>query len=374
MIDIHALYLRLQVNPSRQKIIAQFLGVTIFLLLCCGRNAFSVTVLPGDFFIFPNIRVSNITGSGAPAGKDGAEVNAGVDLYYSYEEEKLLFLAEYFINRDEKEFERIQIGYALDENSKLWFGRFHNPLGFWNTEYHHGAYLQTSIARPSIAAFEDGAGILPMHVFGVLYETDHYFDSGYLNINLAAGAAPAIQQGKMEPVEFFRPGKQAFHENYTMRFTYFPKVVDNDQFGVFAGYSLIEGDGITSQEIKQFQAGLFGLYESGRSKLLSSIYFIKNHLISSVVADNKGRFSSGYIQLEYMINSRWIAYARLENTYANANDPFLALAPEHIGKRELVGMRFESVDKQALNIEFQQGHKSSGAEYQVLLQWSALLP
>src|SRR6266702_1772959 len=45
--------------------------------------------------------------------------------------------------------ERLQIGYTFSDYATVWLGRFHTPYGYWNTAFHHGAQLQTSILRPS---------------------------------------------------------------------------------------------------------------------------------------------------------------------------------------------------------------------------------
>jgi hypothetical protein len=46
-------------------------------------------------------------------------------------------------------------------------GRMHTEIGFWNASYHHGRWLQPTIARPSVVAFEDDGGLIPAHAIGV---------------------------------------------------------------------------------------------------------------------------------------------------------------------------------------------------------------
>jgi hypothetical protein len=46
-------------------------------------------------------------------------------------------------------------------------GRSHSDLGYWNTAYHHGKWLQPTIERPRAVRFEDDGGILPIHWVGV---------------------------------------------------------------------------------------------------------------------------------------------------------------------------------------------------------------
>jgi hypothetical protein len=45
-------------------------------------------------------------------------------------------------------------------------GRTHTGFGYWNNAYHHGRWLQPTIARPRWVAFEDDGGILPVHWVG----------------------------------------------------------------------------------------------------------------------------------------------------------------------------------------------------------------
>jgi len=45
-------------------------------------------------------------------------------------------------------------------------GRTHTGIGYWNNAYHHGRWLQPTIARPRWVAFEDDNGLLPVHWIG----------------------------------------------------------------------------------------------------------------------------------------------------------------------------------------------------------------
>lgn len=73
--------------------------------------------------------------------------------------------------------ERLQVGYDFSDALTLWGGRFHTPYGYWNTAFHHGVQIQTSILRPRFLAFEDNGGILPAHSVG-LWATGKVDSSG----------------------------------------------------------------------------------------------------------------------------------------------------------------------------------------------------
>jgi len=62
-------------------------------------------------------------------------------------------------------------------------GRFHTDLGYWNTAYHHGLWLQTPIERPHVVRFEDDGGLVPVHWVGAQYA---------LTARLGAGKGTAV--------------------------------------------------------------------------------------------------------------------------------------------------------------------------------------
>jgi len=46
-------------------------------------------------------------------------------------------------------------------------GRTHSELGYWNTAFHHGTWLQLTMNRPHVLDFEEGGGILETHSVGL---------------------------------------------------------------------------------------------------------------------------------------------------------------------------------------------------------------
>jgi hypothetical protein len=66
------------------------------------------------------------------------------------------------------EVERSIIRYDFNDFFKLSFGRYHTPIGYWNTAFHHGAWLQTTISRPEMIRV--GGTFIPVHFVGFLAE------------------------------------------------------------------------------------------------------------------------------------------------------------------------------------------------------------
>jgi hypothetical protein len=66
------------------------------------------------------------------------------------------------------ELERSFIRYDYNDYFKISFGRFHTPIGYWNTAFHHGAWLQTTMDRPFMVRV--GGNFTPVHFVGLLAE------------------------------------------------------------------------------------------------------------------------------------------------------------------------------------------------------------
>jgi hypothetical protein len=88
--------------------------------------------------------------------------------------------------------ERLQIGYTFSDSSTGWIGRFHTPYGYWNTAYHHGAQLQTSVLRPRFLDFEDSGGVLPAHMLGLMDTGKIRMGSGRFTYDAFVGNGPKI--------------------------------------------------------------------------------------------------------------------------------------------------------------------------------------
>jgi hypothetical protein len=66
------------------------------------------------------------------------------------------------------EVERIIIRFDQSDRLKVSFGRYHTPINWWNTAFHHGQWLQTTISRPEMVQF--GGRFIPVHFVGALVE------------------------------------------------------------------------------------------------------------------------------------------------------------------------------------------------------------
>ncbi len=104
--------------------------------------------------------------------------------------------------KGEVEIERLQLGYTVSDALTVWAGRFHTPIGLWNTSYHHGANLQTSIYRPRFVEFEDKGGIIPAHSVGLWASGKTRLGGGKLTYDSYLSNGPRINNGRLDPNTF----------------------------------------------------------------------------------------------------------------------------------------------------------------------------
>jgi hypothetical protein len=64
--------------------------------------------------------------------------------------------------------ERAILRYDFNDAVKVGAGRYHTPVSYWNTEFHHGLWLQGSVARPEAIKF--GSRYIPVHFVGAMLE------------------------------------------------------------------------------------------------------------------------------------------------------------------------------------------------------------
>jgi hypothetical protein len=81
------------------------------------------------------------------------------------------------------ELERTIIRYDWNDYFKLSFGRYHTPVSYWNTAFHHGSWLQTTISRPEMIKF--GGRLLPVHFVG--FQAEGNIPSGGAGLGYSVG-------------------------------------------------------------------------------------------------------------------------------------------------------------------------------------------
>jgi hypothetical protein len=90
------------------------------------------------------------------------------------------------------EVERLILRYDFNDQLKISGGRYHTPISYWNTAFHHGLWLQTSVSRPEMIKF--GSRVLPVHFVGLLVE------GGFPLTALGLGYAGGVGNGRGDEI------------------------------------------------------------------------------------------------------------------------------------------------------------------------------
>ena len=80
--------------------------------------------------------------------------------------------------------ERVLLKYDYNDHLRMSFGRYQTGIGYYNTAFHHGSWLQTTADRPLIMEFADHGGLLPTQAVGFSFTGT--IPSGGLGLNYIA--------------------------------------------------------------------------------------------------------------------------------------------------------------------------------------------
>jgi hypothetical protein len=293
--------------------------------------------------------------------------------------DRVLALAEpnFEINKQEGavsvDIERLQIGYAFSDAATLWGGRFHTPFGYWNTAFHHGAQLQTSILRPRFLDFEDLGGILPTHMVGLWGTGKVKTGQSKFTYDVFIGNGPKIAEvapvGSLNPPTTYQTGALD------------PNIAGDDNHSAMVGFNLgydfsgnldglrlavhwLNGDvniygippttiasDLMNNTLSTTNLNVGGgslVYLSNDWEIMGEYYAFNN---KDKATDLKYKSKAGYIQAGVSFNA-WTPYVRLERTILDQNDYyFSAQASGQSYARQILGLRYNLSPKAALKLE-----------------------
>ncbi|MEW6352913.1 MAG: hypothetical protein AB1469_01245 [Pseudomonadota bacterium] len=344
------------------------------------RLALLAALLPApahaEFILFPQLNQVERRGVAPGINLEEHEFKPGVDIFYSSDHGRLRLLGEFEILRGKKPkagtVERLQAGWLLNPDTTVWLGRHHTPFGYWNTEYHHGSYLQSAVTRPGIIDFGSGAP-LARHLTGLLLESAHAgADESGLRYSFSVGASPGVGSGLKEfDILDFNDGNHSWGS--ILRVTHHWGGAHHTEMGAFAGYMLLPGNNATLHEVRQTVLGALGNWEHRRVRVLGEAYWV-NDIIDRPAGNASGSFINVNLQVEYKPHEDWVLYARAEDTFGGDGDPYLGFFPTFIEQRGLAGVTYMLTPNQAIKLEAADVRLQSDRFTQINLQWSAAFP
>jgi len=259
--------------------------------------------------------------------------------------------------------ERLQIGYTFSDDFTLWAGRFHTPYGYWNTAFHHGKQLQTSIDRPRFLDFEDKGGILPAHSVGLWGNGGLKAGDGKVTYDLyiangsrITGATnPGIgAAGTIDP-NLFKDDNHSYEYGAKLGYQ-FGGALDGLVVGAHYLDMKVNDDFVPPLNVPfnmtdvQFYGG-YGVYVTDDWEILSEYYKFNDRDLSGSTGTHDSW--AAYAQIGRPIG-QYTPYIRFERTRLDQNDNYFAWQQTGDSyRRSVLGLRYDINPKVALKAELQ---------------------
>jgi hypothetical protein len=242
--------------------------------------------------------------------------------------------------------ERLLLQFRANKYLNVDLGSYRTAIGFYNTAYLRGAWLQTALTRPRMFTFEDDNGFLPLHQTGISLSGE--LPSGGLGLHyvVQTGASRNYGQNPASTIDF------AFNDSWNVDVFARPRALPGFQVG-FSSYRdrlspflglLLDRDLWMAHVVYQGRRLEFlneGLLQTGR-----------------IAANSYTHIPGFYSQLAYRIAPSWTPYIRYE--YANATGRNDYNAHEiYVPWRRIWsgGVRYDITEFAALKFEI--GHETS---------------
>lgn len=333
-----------------------------------------------EFVLFASAEGHSFS-SPASANQLNEDANVIGDAVFAINRGRFRLFGEYQLSDEEHDLERFQVGMEVVPDTVVWLGRFHQPASAWNTEHHHGRYLQTAITRPSIELWEDEQGIIPQHLSGLLVDSRRPVgDRAGIQVSVGAGLGTTIVDTGLEEFDLLNPHKDGRRVSVTGRIAYLPDYVGTSVFGLLVAHNdMPVKDAQTAllmqaTDVRQDLYGAFVDWNDGRWQLHSALYEVSMDL-QDAGGSRAENFVAGYAQLERQLPHRLVAYAREENSSRASQSVYVRVNhPDFQLRRATVGLRWDFRRRQALTAEFTHGHSVRANQDAFRLQWSAALP
>lgn len=265
--------------------------------------------------------------------------------------------------------ERLQVGYTFHRGVTVWLGRFHTPLGYWNTAFHHGQQLQTAVLRPQLIEFEDRGGILPVHTIGLWGTGALNAGSGRVTYDLFGGNSPSIDGGTLNPNDL---GGAAPGASVGSNIGYlFGEVADGLKIGAHAYRADVHDDAPVGSRVRLGILGAYVVLDTPVWEVIGEYYHFRNADLSG----GTGRHHSwaGFVQAGLRIGL-WTPYARLETASLDQTDTYFALqSSARTYRRSAVGLRYEITPDSAIKSELNRTRRDESpndSNNQLLMHWA----
>lgn len=330
-----------------------------------------------------------IHGSGQehPGDEDDTWFNA--DAVFGLTASHYRVFGEYYVTPHEHDLERLQFGFEIVPETVFWLGRFHQPASAWNTEHHHGRYLQTAITRPFIERWEDEDGLIPQHITGALIESRRPVgEEGAIQISGGVGAGPGIghdesdQHDQLLPIDLIGANPGRHRLSLTSRVAYMPEFTGTSSAGLLLARDDLSTSSPTALSVlgtTNLVLSVYGAYADWNAdpwRVISTYYYVDIDLAQV----HHESFMSGYAQVERQLPFKLTAFSRFEDSARMQESRYVRLFDDDDGdidialRRAAIGLRWDFIRRQALTVELSHVDSLTQRSDEIRLQWSGVIP
>jgi hypothetical protein len=246
------------------------------------------------------------------------------------------------------EVERIIVRFDRSDQLKVGFGRYHTPINWWNTAFHHGQWLQTSIGRPEMVQF--GGRFIPVHFVGALAEGS--LPAGGWHLNYQAG----VGNGRGNVIS---RGGDAGDNNARPAWVMNVFTTPDRIFGLQIGGSLyldrVSVAGRPEFDERIVAANAVWLHEN--PELIAEFAQVRHQQVGGGLSATNRAY---YVQAAYRLPMRarlWKPYYRFEHIAIDALDPVFAGVPNLDGS--IYGVRWDISTYAAIKAEGRSRRRAS---------------
>src|SRR5213082_3442282 len=266
--------------------------------------------------------------------------------------------------------ERAQIGYQFSDSATVWLGRFHTPYGYYNTAFHHGQQIATSLRRPRFLEFEDHGGVMPAHTVGGWLTGSERLGDEKLTYDLFIGNSQRLTDGALE---MNNPGNirgsTIIGGNAGMLLS---GALDGLKVGVDAFQTRIEDQDLTPSPFTRVRSyGVYAAYDTDTWEDIGEFHVFDNHDLSGGTGSHHS--DAGFLQIGYRAG-RYTPYARYERgSFQQSDRYFAALRHGESYYRNALGVRFDVDLVSSVKLELAQTHFTDrvvGSYDEALLQYA----
>jgi hypothetical protein len=266
--------------------------------------------------------------------------------------------------------ERAQIGYQFADSATVWLGRFHTPYGYYNTAFHHGQQIATSLRRPRFIDFEDHGGIMPAHTVGAWLTGSERVGDQRFTYDVYIGNSQRITGGALDMNNAGNThGSTIVGGNLGLLLS---GALDGLKVGVDAFQTRIEDEDTMPAYVTQVRSfGTYAAYDTDNWEDIAEFHVFSNQDLTGHTGTHHSE--AGFVQIGYRAG-RYTPYARYERGAFQQSDRFFAAQANGSSYyREALGLRFDVDLVSALKLELAETRLTDrviGSYDEALLQYA----